>query len=498
MAAVIHVCPMSTDNGKSTARLLLIDDDLDVLDLLTAFFKPKGFRTTAMDSPEKALEHFAKNRNIDLVISDWKFLGMDGIELIQKLKEIEPTLPIILITSKNSSELAVTAVEAGAYDFLLKPLNFPQLMISVHRALHWRSLLRENQTLREVATGGTGLENVVFKSARFKTVMDLCRRVANSQATVLITGESGTGKEVVARAIHKFSGRANRPFVAINCSAIPETLLESELFGYNKGAFTGANDKKIGLFEEANGGTLFLDEIGDLSLALQAKLLRVLQERKIKRLGENQLREVDVRILAATHKNLGVEVKEKRFREDLFFRLNVIPVRIPPLRERKEDILPLAEYFLRKYAALNKRQVSGFSRDTIGFLLSNIWTGNVRELENVVERAVVLASGPEIMRTEMLLTDEQAGENLPLDTPISSDIPLRPAAEIGEGGGSGGTTPIQFHEVRPLDEIVREYILFALKKNDGAREVTAKALGVDRKTLYRKLKELESASQQLN
>jgi two-component system, NtrC family, response regulator HydG len=477
---------MSNDT-KSTARLLLIDDDLDVLDLLTAFFKPKGFKTVAMDSPEKALDYFAKNRNIDLVVSDWKFLGMDGIELIQKLKDIEPTLPIILITSKNSSELAVTAVEAGAYDFLLKPLNFPQLMISVHRALHWRSLLRENQTLREVASGGTGLENVVFKSARFKAVMDLCRRVANSQATILITGESGTGKEVVARSIHKFSSRASRPFVAINCSAIPENLLESELFGYNKGAFTGANDKKIGLFEEANGGTLFLDEIGDLSLALQAKLLRVLQERKIKRLGENQLREVDVRILAATHKNLGIEVKEKRFREDLFFRLNVIPVRIPPLRERKDDILPLAEFFLRKYAALNKRPASVFSRDTINFLLSNNWTGNVRELENVIERAVVLATGPEITRSEMLLTDESSCEALAMDPQAGFDFPMRLPIE-----NESTTTPIQFHEVRPLDEIVREYILFALKKNDGAREVTAKALGVDRKTLYRKLKELEA------
>jgi DNA-binding NtrC family response regulator len=478
-----------SNETKSPPRLLLIDDDPDVLDLLTAFFKPKGFKTVAMDSPERALDHFVKHRGVDLVISDWKFLGMDGIELIQKLKDLEPTLPIILITSQNSSELAVNAVEAGAYDFLLKPLNFPQLMTSVHRALHWRSLLKENQTLREVATGGgTGLENVVFKSTRFKAVIDLCRRVANSQATVLITGESGTGKEVVARAIHRFSSRAAKPFVAINCSAIPENLLESELFGYNKGAFTGANDKKIGLFEEANGGTLFLDEIGDLSLALQAKLLRVLQERKIKRLGENQLREVDVRILAATHKNLAAEVREKRFREDLFFRLNVIPVRIPPLRERKEDILPLSEYFLRKYSTLNGRQVVGFSREAISFLLSNNWTGNVRELENVVERAVVLAAGNEITRAEMLLTDEvtdEAGsiEDLPsIDQPAAEDTPTF----------DNGSTPIQFHEVRPLDEIVREYILFALKRNEGAREVTAKALGVDRKTLYRKLKELES------
>ncbi len=473
---------------------MLIDDDPDVLDLLTAFFKPKGFKTVAIDSPEKALDHFTKNRNIDLVISDWKFLGMDGIELIQKLKEMEPTLPIILITSKNSSELAVNAVEAGAYDFLLKPLNFPQLMISVHRALHWRSLLKENQTLREVAGGtGSGLENVVFKSAKFKTVIDLCRRVANSQATVLITGESGTGKEVVAKAIHKFSSRNGKPFVAINCSAIPENLLESELFGYNKGAFTGAVDKKIGLFEEANGGTLFLDEIGDLGLSLQAKLLRVLQERKIKRLGENQLRDVDVRILAATHKNLAVEVKERRFREDLFFRLNVIPIRIPPLRERREDILPLAEFFLKKYSTLNGRQVAGFSREALSFLLSNNWTGNVRELENVIERAVVLSSGPEISRNEMLLTDDIAPSETfnPLDAMPVMDT-VTPPAETITIITDNLNTPIQFHEVRPLDEIVREYILFALKKNEGAREVTAKALGVDRKTLYRKLKELET------
>ena len=298
--------------------------------------------------------------------------------------------------------------------------------------------------------------------------------MASSTANVFIFGESGTGKEVIARTIHNMGNRAKNPFIAINCSAIPENLLESELFGYAKGAFTGAADKKVGLFEEAEGGTLFLDEIGDMNLQLQAKLLRVLQERKIKRIGENQMRNIDVRIISATHKDVKKEVQENQFREDLFFRLNVIPIRIPPLRERKEDILPLAEFFLRKFAALNQSAVKSFSKDALEKLLVNPWKGNVRELENSVERAVVLCSKNQIESDDL---DDFEAESLSSDTSIKFD--LRPMVE---------------EKVLTADRMMKLYIKHVLERNKGAKEKTAKDLNIDRKTLYRKLQEMETES----
>ncbi|MGE3759367.1 MAG: sigma-54-dependent transcriptional regulator, partial [Pseudobdellovibrionaceae bacterium] len=310
-------------------KLVVIDDDPDVQDLLVGFFRPKGYDLVTFDDAEEALKAIAATEEFcDVIISDLRLPKMSGVELTTALLERGITTPIVIMTAHRSAEVALEAIEAGAYDFVVKPLHFPQLQVSVERALHFNKIREENQVLRAVVQGNDAgpMLGIIGKSPMFLRALDLAKRVANSSAHVLVTGESGTGKEVVAKAIHAFGSRKKGPFVAINCSAIPENLLEAELFGYAKGAFTGAVEKRIGLFEEAIGGTLFLDEIGDLSLPLQAKLLRVLQDKKIKRLGENQTRSVDVRVVSATHKNLRQEVIENRFREDLFFRLNVIPI----------------------------------------------------------------------------------------------------------------------------------------------------------------------------
>lgn len=459
---------------KINSTITLIDDDLDLLDLLASFFKQRGYKVLAFNNAEEALieiEH--KRSEPDVVISDLKLPNMSGLDFIKRIRKSNSSLPIILMTSEGSVETAVEAIEAGAYDFVLKPLHIPQLLISVQRALFLNEVQQENSNLKSLFQEDVmGLKGVIGKSNGFKKALELAKRVSGSQANVLITGESGSGKEVIAKAVHELGDKKDGPFVAINCSAIPENLLESELFGHAKGAFTGANDKKVGLFEEANKGTLFLDEIGDLSLPLQAKLLRVLQERKVKRIGENQYRDLSARIICATHKDLRKEVAEGRFREDLFFRLNVIPIYMPPLRERKDDILPLSEYFLKKFSLMNHAQVKGFSKEAIQKLETNIWKGNVRELENAIERAVVLTNAEII-----------CPEDLPADETYHTESATPPNAQ---------NLGINFEGEKPstLDELCKKYIQYIFDKNDGAKEQTAKDLGIDRKTLYRKLKEM--------
>jgi two-component system response regulator HydG len=459
--------------NKNISTIALIDDDLDLLDLLTSYFKQRGYKVAAFNNAEEALIEIENKRlEVDVVISDLKLPAMSGLEFIKRTRKSNSSLPIILMTSEGSVHTAVEAIETGAYDFVLKPLHIPQLLISVQRALFLNEVQNENNNLKSLfQEDSQGLKGVIGKSSGFKKALELAKRVSNSQANVLISGESGSGKEVIARAVHELGDKVNGPFIAINCSAIPENLLESELFGHAKGAFTGAHDKKIGLFEEANKGTLFLDEIGDLSLPLQAKLLRVLQERKVKRIGENQYRDISARIICATHKDLKKEITEKRFREDLFFRLNVIPIYMPPLRERKDDIYPLSEYFLKKFSLMNNSHVKGFSKDAILKLESYYWRGNVRELENAIERAVVLAT-----------TDSIEAEDLATDDHFSQSTQLPNQKETG----------MSFEENGPvtLDELSRKYIKFIFDKNDGAKEQTAKDLGIDRKTLYRKLKEM--------
>lgn len=471
-------------NQTTRRQLLVIEDDLDVQDLMVAFFRPKGFDVFVHEDPLMAIKDIEQKKIMpEVVVTDLMLPHISGIELIKKLKEFDEGLPVILMTSSTSVENAVEAIEAGAYDFVVKPLHFPQLHISVQRALRLRKIESENKTLKSVVEGqrANGVPGVIGKSPGLKNALELAQRISSSTANVLITGESGTGKEVIARAIHYSGDRKKGPFVAINCSAIPETLLEAELFGHAKGAFTGAIDKKLGLFEEAENGILFLDEIGDLSLPLQAKLLRVLQERKIKRVGENNYRPINVRILSATHKDLRKEVSEGRFREDLYFRLNVIPIRLSPLRERKEDILPLAEFFLKKYVVLNQSPAKRFSKESVEFLLSQHWKGNVRELENTIERAAVLADAEEIKIEHLDLF--KAG----LEEASYSDSQPLGDTDATESQLINGFSPDQ--DLVPLEDVVKNYILFVLEKNNGAKDKTAKTLHIDRKTLYRKLQE---------
>jgi two-component system response regulator HydG len=463
---------------EPNATLMLIDDDVDLIDVVEGFFRPRGYAIRKFEDAEHALADL-KIFTPDVILTDLMLPNMDGIVFTERLKQLGHAVPIILMTAHKSVEIAVQAIEAGAYDFIVKPIHFPQLLVSVERALHLNRVNSENKVLKAVVqakeTGNP--EGIIGKSKGLLKALDLAKRVANSAANIFVSGESGTGKEVIARAIHNYGSRKDGPFIAINCSAIPENLLESELFGYAKGAFTGATDKKIGLFEEAQGGTLFLDEIGDLSLPLQAKLLRVLQERKIKRLGENQDREIDVRVISATHKNLRAEVGEKKFREDLFFRLNVIPIALPPLRERKEDILPLANFFLSKYGALNGTRVKGLSKDAIERLLAYAWPGNVRELENTIERSVVLCQGEQIDDVDLFDDESQKSAS---QEPSSGTVIGAEGMPLGEAG-----------RLLTLEELTDLYVRFAIERNSGAKDRTARELGIDRKTLYRRLQNFE-------
>lgn len=454
---------------------MIIDDDRDLLDLLCSFFKQRGYNVVTYEDARIALEEIESRKVIaDVVLSDFKLPVMTGVDFIKRIRKLNLVLPIILMTAEGSLEVSLEAIEAGAYDFVLKPLHFPQLLISVQRALFLNQVQTENTNLKSLFSEQDflGLKGVIGRSPGFKQAMELAKRVSSSQANIIISGESGSGKEVVAKAVHDLGDRKNQPFIAINCSAIPENLLESELFGYAKGAFTGAMGSKIGLFEEANNGTLFLDEIGDLALPLQAKLLRVLQERKIKRIGENQPRDITARIICATHKNLKKEVEAGKFREDLFFRLNVIPIFMPPLRERKEDILPLSEYFLKKFSLMNNVNLKGFAKDSIKKLESLPWQGNVRELENAIERAVVLTTS-EYIEPDDLPSLEAATSESRVDT-----------------GGSSSSFIV--NSAMTLEDVSKKYIEFIFKRNNYAKEQTAKELDIDRKTLYRKLKEIES------
>jgi two-component system response regulator HydG len=457
--------------------IFVIEDDLETGNLIERFLKSKNYQVKTFTNAEDSIVELQKNPSAcDVLITDFSLPNMTGMDLIKTLLAKGIKAPIILMTGHKTADLAAKATAAGAYDFITKPLRFPQLQTSVERAIYLNQVHEENSTLRAVVSAKQepSFEGLIGKSPKFLRALDLAKRIATRSSSVLITGESGTGKEVFAQAIHQMGKGNKKPFVAINCSAIPENLLESELFGHAKGSFTGAIEKRIGLFEEAEGGTLFLDEIGDLSFPLQVKLLRVLQEKKIRRVGENQNRPINCRIISATHKDLSVEILEGRFREDLFFRLNVIPIEIPPLRERIEDVMPLANLFLKKYALQNLSPAKTFSKEVIKFILENKWRGNVRELENAIERAVVLCDEAEISLesfTSITSGQKSANQNF-------SDVPPTEGDIFSVSCQSRLLT---------LEELVRKYIEYAVNKNGGARDKTAKAIGVDRKTLYKKL-----------
>ncbi len=452
-------------------RVVVVDDDQEMRSLLEDFLKSEGYQVVTFSAASDALHALTPQGylgpeqgegDIDLIISDIKMPQMDGLEFSSKLQVLRPEIPIVLITAFGSIETAIEAMKKGAFHYVVKPFKLAEMAVNIERALEHRKLQRDNTALRKEVKRAWMMGDVIGKSPGMKEVFDLVTRVSQATANVLVIGESGSGKEIVARAIHQFGPRSNKPFIAINCTAIPETLLESELFGHAKGSFTGAIQRKRGLFEEAEGGTLFLDEIGDMNVALQSKLLRVIQEKKVRPVGDNQAREVNVRIIAATHKDLKAAIKDGRFREDLFYRLSVIPIVVPPLRQRKEDIPLLAEHFLRKYAATNNVRITGFTKRAMSKLVNLRWEGNVRELENVVERAVVLAT--------TTLIDE-------------GDIPSPETVSSEQFFGNAVA------DFPTLDQLEARYMRVVLDKTAGRKDKAAQILGINRRTLYRKERE---------
>jgi two-component system, NtrC family, response regulator PilR len=377
------------------AQILVVDDERSMREFLEILLQRQGHEVVSCAAAADALVAIESD-DFDLVISDIRMPGIDGLELLGRVKELSPETPVVLITAHGSTESAVEAMKIGAYDYLTKPCSVDEICLVVDKALEKRNLSTENRRLRRELEGRSGLPTMLGKSPKMREVFDFVQRVAPTRTSLLITGESGTGKELVARALHSLSERSSAPFVAVNCGAIPDNLLESELFGHVKGSFTGAVANKLGLFEVADNGTLFLDEIGEMPLPLQVKVLRAIQDRTFKRVGGTQDIHVDVRILCATNRDLEEEVREGRFREDLFYRLNVIEVHLPPLRERREDIAPLVHFFLDKYSRELGRTVNEVDPSVISALETYGFPGNVRELENLMERAVTLARSSRI------------------------------------------------------------------------------------------------------
>jgi two-component system, NtrC family, response regulator HydG len=465
------------------ATLLVADDDPAVRESLERALTREGYAVVLAPDGQAALERLQAG-GIDLVLSDLKMPVLTGLELLPRAKAVAPEVDFIMLTAFGTVEEAVKAMKDGATDFLTKPFQRAQLVKVVRQALERRALIAQNRALQQRLDALLSQSEVVGVSPAWRRLMTLVDQVADSSATVLIQGESGTGKELVARAIHERSSRRKGPFVAVNCAALPETLLESELFGYEKGAFTGAAGRKEGRFELADGGTLFLDEVADLSPVTQPKILRVLQEGEFERVGGTKSVRVDVRIVTATNRDLAALVRDKRFREDLYYRLNVITIVAPPLRERKEDIPVLAQHFLRVYAAKNNRRLAGFSDDALGCLEAYSWPGNVRELENVVERAVVLARGSRIEVADLpeslaersvMLVHGQAGEGMrPPDLPA------------GAAGATEGMFKIRVGT--PLAEVEQRLLEETLRFTKGNKTLAARILGIDPKTVFRKLK----------
>jgi DNA-binding NtrC family response regulator len=454
-------CSMTEEWGA----ILVVDDDAEMRELVHDVLKDRGHQVTTAGSGQEALTLLSE-QDYAVVLTDLRMKGLSGTELLVEIRRLYPDIGVILMTAFGSVETAVEAMKLGAGDYLTKPVKNDELVRVVERCIRESSLRREVNRLRREVRREYSFHQIIGKSKPMQEIFDLIRRVADSPTNILITGESGTGKELVAKAIHYNSDRRDAPFIPVNCAAIPEQLLESELFGHMRGAFTDAKMDKRGLFEEAQKGTLFLDEISELPLMLQAKILRAIQEKEIRRVGANKPISVDVRIIAATNLKLTEEVKAKRFREDLYYRLNVIELRLPPLRERREDIPLLVNAFMKKYAESRGKQVQSVSESALAMLVDYAWPGNVRELENVIERAVTLSRS----------------ENI-----VSDDLP----SMIQGARGDRRVLDDAAERTLPLDQVEKEYILKILEKTGGNKYQAAHALGIDRKTLYRKLAEIE-------
>lgn len=438
------------------AKILIVDDDPETLAILSKLLEKDNHQATSCGTGAAAVALGSEER-FDVILADIRLPDMDGLAVLRSFQDSSPDSAVILMTAFGTVEMAIQAIKAGAYDYVPKPFKLDEVRIAVQRALERKRLLQENRQYRRELKGKYRLENVVGASGPMLEIFKTVARVAPTKSTVLLQGESGTGKELIARTIHYNSDRAQGPFVTVDCGALPETLLESELFGHERGAFTGATSTKRGLVEVARGGTCFLDEIGDVSPAVQARLLRVLQEHEVKRVGGTEPIKVDVRVIAATNKDLEGEVKAHRFREDLYYRLSVVTLTLPPLRERVGDIPLLADFFLRKFAQDSGKAVERISPEALALLCAHTWAGNVRELEHAIERAVILTQNPTI---------------LPQDFP--PDIQ-----------GRGGISINLKSEVLPLREIERRHLLFALERAGGNRKRAAEWLGITRRTLYR-------------
>ncbi len=443
-------------------RVLIVDDDKAMARLLETTLGKKGYAVSTRGSGEEAFA-LLEQEDHDVVVTDLNMKGMTGLMLCERIAQNRPDVPVVVITAFGSLETAVAAIRAGAYDFITKPFELDGLKLTLERAVTHRSLREEVKRLRRVVSESQGTAELLGASPSMKKVYDLIAKVAEAEASVLITGESGTGKEVVARAVHEKSKRQGGPFVAINCAAMPEALLESELFGHVKGAFTDARTGSVGLFVQASGGTLLLDEIGDMPLGLQPKLLRALQERKVRAVGATTETPFDARVIAATNRDLESAVDERRFREDLFYRINVIHIQLPPLRARGNDVLLLAQRFLEGFATVSGKNVSGLSAAAAEKLLTYHWPGNVRELQNCIERAVALTT------FELI-----AVEDLPEKVRNYQQSHVIVASEDGS-------------DLVPMEEVEHRYILRVLQAVGGNKTLAAQILGFDRKTLYRKL-----------
>jgi DNA-binding NtrC family response regulator len=437
---------------------MVVDDEEIVRESLSAWLKKDGFTVaTAADGPS-ALKMLQDGEPWAVLLVDLKMVPMDGLQVLEEAKKIQPAAAVVIMTAFATVDTAVRAIKLGAYDYLMKPFDPEEMSAMVERIISQQTLRRENLILRKVLKREYTFRDMISKSPAMQSVFELARAAAKSPSTVLILGESGTGKDLLARAIHAESDRANRPFVPVSCAALTETLLESELFGHERGAFTGANTRHAGKFESASGGTLFLDEIGDISPKLQLDLLRVLEERRVTRVGGTGSIPVDVRVVAATNRDLARSVEEGHFRKDLYYRLNVIPLTIPPLRDRKEDIPLLVDHLLERLAVETGKRIEEVSEEALARLLAHTWPGNVRELRNVLERGIVLAHGT-VLRPEHL-------------------------GDLGEAGTTGAG-PLS------LEEMERRHVADVLRQTDGNVSQAARVLGIDRATLYAKIRKYD-------
>jgi len=457
------------------ATILIVEDEPKMQRLLELNLADAGYTTRAASSAENGLKVLASDR-IDLVLSDVKLPGMNGLEFLQAVKRANAAVPVVMMTAYGTIESAVEAMKDGASDYVLKPFSIEEIKLIIRKELEVKRLHEENRQLREALGQRYQFENIVANSPGMQEVLATVEQVAPTNSTVLLGGESGVGKDMIARAIHQHSRRVSGPFIKINCTAIPENLLESELFGYEKGAFTGAGAAKPGKFELADNGTIFLDEIGDMPGSLQAKLLRVLQEREFERLGGTRTIKVDVRVVAATNQDLRAALEQGTFREDLYYRLNVVPISIPPLREHKEDIPYLVDHFIRRFAQSSGKTIEGVTPEAMKLLVDFHWPGNIRELENILERAVVMAAGPKI---------DVGDIHLDIDAPAGSQAGAAPSAATATGSAilflPEGMTLEQFE-----DKLIRE----ALQRAGGNKSQAARMLGLSRNALRYRLSKI--------